>query len=44
LRKIGKKKKQSKEEVKLGNMAQKKNPVRRGKEEYKEEEKKENKK
>jgi hypothetical protein len=26
------KKKQSKEEVKLGNMAQKKNPVRRGKE------------
>jgi len=27
-----KKKKQSKEEVKLGNMAQKKNPVKRGKE------------
>jgi hypothetical protein len=40
-----KKKKQSKEEVKLGNMAKKKkNPVRRGKEEYKKGEKKENKK
>ncbi len=29
---IKKKEKQSKEEIKLGNMAQKKNPVRRGKE------------
>jgi len=29
---INLKKKQSKEEVKLGNMAQKKNPVKRGKE------------